>query len=408
METATPVTAPIQQAVPAVSGSPASMPPPPAAAPAPAVTAAPGAVGAAIPQPQPSPPVGGTPGTPGAAVPSTAAPVVSPSQSPEYQALQREHQRVLAEIQRLTPYAAIGYRQQAAAPAAPAATPAATAEPRLGVPELDPMVAAYLVEQNGQMVEIPGAPPGTLAAYQRHQREMATFLRSFTQNPERALAPVVDKIRKDAIEEAKKVYAGEVKAAQDKAQAAAILQENAAWMYERDGAGNVVVDFDPLTGRQSQRLSEGGQWWMEAVKGLSEQGVSDPAVLNAYAKAQAHLRAWQRHQEASRQAPAAVPADPPAAPAAAHPFNVPGIVPAAPAAAPNLAAMVMADPKMAFLSQVPGATPGQYNPPPAGSMAPALPARTSVNPIQSWKAAAIQALYANGHSPNSRLPVGAA
>jgi hypothetical protein len=327
-------------------------------------------------------PVAGASGLPVVAAPA-AAPVVTPPatpvapapavESPELVAIRADRVRLEAEIARLTPYAVRGYQASIAPTPPPPATPApAAAKPSLGVPVLDPGVAAYLTtDASGNVVERPGAPPGTLAQYESHQRAKGQFLAKLTEDPRGALGPLLEEMQASAVEKAKAEVLAEQAKARNAQVAAQIVDANAEWLFEKDAAGQRVVVTDPLTGRSEYKRTEGGEWWATAANQLMQAGITDPVLVDRYAKAIAFQTAYQK---ANAAAPAVVP---------------PAVPPPAPAAAPDL--------KTAFLNRIPGAAPGSLTPPGSNP----APATRKL----SLQEAMLQGLTTAGYSPGSKLPM---
>jgi hypothetical protein len=241
------------------------------------------------------------------------------------------------------------------------------------VPVLDPGVAAYLTtDASGNVVERPGAPPGTLAQYESHQRAKGQFLAKLTEDPRGALGPLLEEMQASAVEKAKAEVLAEQAKARNAEVAARIVDANAEWLFEKDAAGQRVVVTDPLTGRSEYKRTEGGEWWATAANQLMQAGITDPVLVDRYAKAIAFQTAYQKAN-----------ATQPAAPAA------PAVPPPAPAAAPDL--------KTAFLNRIPGAAPGSLTPPGSNP----APATRKL----SLQEAMLQSLTTAGYSPGSKLPM---
>ena len=325
----------------------------------------------------PSGPVAGASGLPAAPVAPAAvpAPAVTPVDSPELAQIRADRARLEAEVARLQPYARLGYQhsQNPAAPPVPLVNaPSAPKTNVLGVRELDANVQAFLTtDAAGNVVATPDAPPGVLAQYQAHQRELGAALKKLATNPEEALAAVINKAKEDWIKEAKSELTAEQTKAQQAAMAEQIVRKNSDWLFEKDATGNKVVMTDPLTGQSQYKRTEGGEWWATAANRLMQSGVSDPVMIDEYARAHAFFQAWQKSQAAQPAAPA--------------------VPPPAPAPAPDM--------KQAFLNRIPGAQPGAFtpagsNPPPASNRVPSLRERM------------LQDLMLAGHTPGSKLPMG--
>lgn len=332
---------------------------------------------------QPVAPVVGASGPPAAApaaAPAVTPPVVQPvAESPELAQIRAERARLEAELARITPYAAAGYK--ALQQQQPAAQPAAPAKTSLGVPELDPEVARWVTtDASGNYQEIPGAPPGTIAAFNAHQRARAAYIAKLVANPKDALGPLFEEYRAEAVEKAKQEVLAEQVKAQNARTAEYIVAQNSDWLFEKDAAGNKILVTDPLTGTTQYKRTEGGDWWYQAVNQLTQQGVTDPVQINEYAKAMTWFRAYQNSEamKAQMQQPATQPVAP------------------APQAAPDL--------KAAFLSRIPGAAPGSVQPPASSVM----PNQRRLTTGEAMRQAMMEGLTQAGYAPGSRLPMGTA
>lgn len=320
-------------------------------------------------------PVAGASGLPAAA--PVAAPVVTPAvESPEIVAIRAETARLNAEIARLQPWAQRGYQTSLAQPAVPAIpmTPAAPKTNVLGVPDLDPGVQAYLTtDAGGNVVATADAPPGVMAQYNAHQRALGVALKRLATNPEEALAGVIAKAKDEWLKEAKTELTSEQQKAQNAQTADRIVQANSEWLFEKDAAGNRVVVTDPLTGQSQYKRTEGGEWWATSANRLMQAGISDPVLIDRYARADAFFQAWQKSQ-------AAAPA------------------PTAPVAPDPALRLQQPDLRQAFLNRIPGAAPGSVAPP--GSSA--VPQGQKL----TLRDAMLQGLTVAGYSPGSKLPMG--
>lgn len=323
---------------------PADSSPAPAAA-APPVPP-PAAVGVGTPSLAPPNPAVGPSGTPGTGTqvpapvgtPVTLVPAPAPAAAPvvadELATVRADRARLEAEVARLTPWAQKAWKTQDVAPApAPQGQPAPAAAPAavnvFGVPKFDQSLLSHLTEDAaGNITEKPGAPQGTLYAYQQYQRAKGQAVSRIVDDPEGALAPLLEKVRLQAVEDAKKSLTTEQQTARHAEQARTILARNSEWLFERDAAGQPVMVHDSLTGQSNYKLRPEGQVWHEHVRALQQAGVTDPEFIDRYARAAA-LNDLMARQQA--QQPAAVPPVPPAAP--------------------------VADLRQAFLAQVPGALP---------------------------------------------------
>ncbi len=353
-----------------------------------------------VPTPQPAPgvipPAVGASGPPAVAVvpavtPAVTVPVVPPTpaapvESPELTQIRADRARLEAEVARLTPYAALGYRASQAQQTAPAtpATPA-PAPPKVnafGIPEIDPNLESWVqTDANGNTVEIPGAPPGAASQVIAYRRAMANAIKKLATDPEGALGPILAKFEAAATEKAQKAFTEQQTQARNTAVAAQIMQANAEWMFAKDAQGQEVVIADPLTGQRYRKRTEVGDKWAEAAQHMMNQGMTDPVIIDDMAKSYAHRWAWTQAQT-QQTAPAA---------------PVAGAVVPVGAAPQGAQPQPTVDLKTAFLNRVAGALPGTVVPP-----------TTSATPSThklSIREAMLQDLLAAGYTPGSRLPM---
>ncbi len=312
--------------------------------------------------------------TPPPSAPAPAAvPVVTPvADSPELAQIRADRARLEAEVAQLKPWAQKAYQATLTNPVVPPVVPVVAPKVNvLGVRELDPNVQAFLTtDAAGNVVATPDAPPGVVAQYQAHQRELGIALKKLATNPEEALAAVINKAKEDWLKEAKTELTSEQQKAQHAAQAERIVQVNSEWLFEKDAAGNRVTVVDPLTGQATYKRTEGGDWWASAANKLMQAGVSDPVMVDEYARAHAFFQAYQKSQAAQPVAP-----------------------PVAPVVTPTAQ-----DLKTAFLNKIPGAAPGSVQ-----------PNRTSPTPDGrklTLQESMLQQLTLAGYSPGSKLPQG--
>ena len=339
----------------------------------------------------PTPAVGAS-GPPAAAAPVAAPAVTQPVESPELARIRQERAEFEAQVARLMPWAQRGYQaslQQPASPAAPATpTPAAPKTNIFGVPELDPQVQQYLMQDaQGNVVATPDAPPGVIAAYRAHQQALGNALKKIATNPEEAFAPLIEKFKTTAVEQAKKDVLAEQEKARNAHVAEQIVERNGEWLFEKDPSGNRIIVHDPLTGQAHYKRTEGGEWWAKAADHLMKQGITDPTTVDTYARAYAFQQAWQKAEQLRQQEQAGAGGQ--------QNGQVVQAVAQAPGASPPQ--IPIPDVRQAFLNRIPGALPGAHTP--NGTRA--VPDTRHLDIRQAM----LQNLQAAGYAPGSRLPM---
>ena len=126
--------------------------------------------------------------------------------------------------------------------------------------------------ETGQYEAMAGAPPGLAQQAEAYQQAVVRATHEFFQDPRKAIEGLVREIAGEVADARGQQQLG---AYQQQQFAQQTLQANAEWMYDRDAAGNVVVEYDVATGRQKQRLSAWGHEYARRVFALHQQGVTD-------------------------------------------------------------------------------------------------------------------------------------
>lgn len=256
------------------------------------------------PYPAPVPPAGGQPSGP-AAPQGPSAPVGTPTQQADQRLAQLEQELRMAQqsILRNQPYVSLG--QQAAAQRQqqfqqPQTQPAGQPASLSGVPPFDPAMERFLGRDgNGQLTELPGAPPGTLAAYHANREGMASFLQRFAVNPEAVLSPVVEARAKALVAEETKRQFAEARQQQD---FDSMVAEVSPWAIARDANGMVIQEMNYLTGQFDAKMTPEGQMYMQALAQAEVNGIRDPRQKHQHGmKVVTQARQQQQQQQAQQQ-----------------------------------------------------------------------------------------------------------
>lgn len=279
--------------------------------------------------PSPSGP-SASPGTPAGAVtppPATpwslrsAAAKVFPGADQRFQtdeAIGAELIRAAAHYQQVSPYAALGQKygpRQAEIDAWLAeqdkvkAAQAAAAKPNWWqAPDYDPAwLQGVLRDHNGALVAKPGYPPDLPAKIEAYQNFQVEKINAFMKDPvallKGGLEPLIQEI-------AGKIVGERQAASQQEQFATGYVAQNAAWLMEKDAAGNPAYDVQgkPI-------LTAAGQRFRQHVSDLVRAGVADPRMQQKMAEERLELDILRMKQ--NPQNPAGTP--PPAAPAAQPP-----------------------------------------------------------------------------------------
>jgi hypothetical protein len=310
-----------------------------------------------------STPVGtaGTPGVSGTSSPAQApavqpavapAPAVAPPITPPVDWADREARfnsqkaELEATIARMGPMARLGYEeyQRRAGQPAPVPPVAPVPEPKkspFNIPPFADELKAFIgYGADGNPTEKPGAPPGTLAAFQANQSAKVRAVEQLLNDPKSLIAPYIDDIKKEAVVEAEKALQGKALQARRAQVEDQIFAENKAWMCQLDQAGNPVVNRDPMTGAANAVWTADGVVFVQAYQKLVNSGLA-PTEAREFAEGQVAYQRLIRQMSGSNAAAAA------GQPAAAAPAAA-AVAPAAPPSPPT----APADPRKAFLDQM--------------------------------------------------------
>lgn len=244
-------------------------------------------------QPAPAVPLGGTPTAPAQGLPPSPGtvggyppinqPVQQPAQQPAqpiidqnaFAAVQAQLAQARQQLAQQANYVQLGQQVAAQRLQQPQQQPAAaqqTTSP-FGVPQFDLRLKQYLTtDDKGQTVEMPGAPPGTLASYQQYMAAVPEAFHKLVTDPKGTLGPVLlDYIQ----QEAGKLADDRINRFQSKVRTEQIVQEISPWALARDASGQMVMQISPETGMPEPALSPLGQAYNQACQQLRASGVVD-------------------------------------------------------------------------------------------------------------------------------------
>lgn len=304
-----------------LTGTPAPAAPaaPAPAAPAPATPVAnPTPAGVGVTAPAAAIP----PAAPVAAPPAPANPAVDPNAA--LQQVLATNARLAAQLQQQSRYAQLGQQAAAGQPVQPA-QPAAPASP-FGLPAYDPNWRIHLTQdEHGNMVERPGAPLGTLAAYMQYQTNLPAAIGKLLSDPAGALGPVLEKL---IDERAAKIADQRQSQFEERQTINSIMAEVEPWAIAKNAAGQPLTQYDQ-NGQIVEQLTPLGQHYANACTYARQSGMTDTRKIHAWAMQQVNQAKAQMAQPAASPTPAA-----PQQPLGQH-FMQPGVIPQAPARTPG-------------------------------------------------------------------------
>jgi hypothetical protein len=132
--------------------------------------------------------------------------------------------------------------------------------------------------EQGQLVPVGDAPadlPQKYQTAQQHQLEMLDKL-AFG-GPKAAFG---DELQQMIRAEAQAIVQEHLTGYQDRTYAGGVVQENAPWLYQKDGQGNIQTN--PLTGQRV--FTREGALYFRNVQNLEAQGIRDVRVQDALAR----------------------------------------------------------------------------------------------------------------------------
>jgi len=114
---------------------------------------------------------------------------------------------------------------------------------------------------------------------EERQQHLARWTHSLTTDPDKALAPALDRVRRQAVTEAQDWFMSQQSEQQTRYQADQIVNQNMEWMFGVNSSGQILRDAGGNT-----VLTPMGRSYVENVYQLAEGGMSDPARLDHVAK----------------------------------------------------------------------------------------------------------------------------
>lgn len=213
-------------------------------------------------------------------------------------------------------------------------------------PEYNPAWERQITtDANGNIVAVPGAPPGVVEKYLNYRQHRQELAEKFMSNPYQFIEEPVKHLAQQMAEQAVQKHLQQY---QDQNFAKDFVNQQASWLYDRDQTGNVRVQqvLDPNTGRFVNQpvLSQWGaklrDYVMEESQRQQNRGYSDLQEQQRNALMRVQLEyAISRVNELEKGAPSA-PAAPPATPrqeANSRFLNTNGgLRPSSPATPPNI------------------------------------------------------------------------
>jgi hypothetical protein len=191
---------------------------------------------------------------------------------------QQTYAKQVQEMQQLAQFGQL-YLQQQSQAAKPQPTSPNDPLAAYKAPEFNPawQNAIERTESGGFKLR-DGADPSILPkflAYQQHRQDVADKLLA---NPAEFLKPLVSHLVQ---EQAAALVEQRFGAQQNEQYVNGFMQQNAAWLYSRDNAGNPVVN--PVT--RQPMLSPTGQRFYEHLRAAEQYGIKDPTAQEKYARA---------------------------------------------------------------------------------------------------------------------------
>lgn len=162
-----------------------------------------------------------------------------------------------------------------------------------------PVVDEHLVRQfaspgeDGSLVWRPEAPLSLRASYEARQQYINDFATRFVQDPEAALAPLLQQNQQSIQQMIEQAISQVQQAQQVQSVVDSFVQKNESWLYQMDPVTN-----KPKQDRGNPVLSEAGHNFNAIYSSLLERGLDEPTALAA-----AEGLYYQRHgqKEATRQ-----------------------------------------------------------------------------------------------------------
>ena len=170
-------------------------------------------------------------------------------------------------------------------------------------PEYDPSWASKLTRDpaTGEVKALPGNDPTLVQKYLAWAEHQRGFLDKFAQNPIEAIKPGIEQIARQMAQEIVQQHLGGY---QQQTQAQQVVEQNSAWIHERDAQGRLIMD--PRTGKPA--LSHWGQVYAGYVREAENLGIRDVQKVSRFALTgvqRDYMAARMQQQQAPQQAAAA-------------------------------------------------------------------------------------------------------
>lgn len=133
-------------------------------------------------------------------------------------------------------------------------------------PEFDPkwQQLVYLDPNDGQYKAHPGTPYGTLEKFMQARQHQSEFLQKFAFDPVGQIRPGIEEVVREIAGQMLQQQASQWQNTQFSQN---FIQQNSAWMHERDQQGNAVID--PMTGQP--KFTIWGDKFRQYVHALPQQ-----------------------------------------------------------------------------------------------------------------------------------------
>jgi hypothetical protein len=190
-------------------------------------------------------------------------------------------------------------------------------------PEYNPAWERMITtDANGNLVAVPGAPPGVVEKYQAYRQSRSELADKFMSNPYEFMEPAVKHLAQQIAQQEVQKHLQQYR---DQNFAKEFVTQQASWLYDRTQDGNLRYQqiVDPGTGRVVQQpvLSTWGaklrDYVMEESQRQGQRGYSDldEQQRNALTRVQleyamSRLQELEKGQPAASAAPAAPPPSP--------------------------------------------------------------------------------------------------
>src|ERR1019366_7958096 len=131
-------------------------------------------------------------------------------------------------------------------------------------------------DEKGVPTLIPGAPAEILPKFLAYQQYRQQFAEKFLSNPEKTLMPLINA---PADERAREMVRREIDARQEQHYIQSFVQDNSAWLHQKDGQGQVMRN------QQGQPvLSPAGARFQQYVTQAESNGIANVRAQEEYAR----------------------------------------------------------------------------------------------------------------------------